>query len=237
VICCPGGPQTAVVALDKRTGKTVWKSPTTGDLAGYASPVLAVYQGLRMIFTMTSKAAIAVNADTGDLLWRVQHVTPFDENICTPIFHDGCVFVSTGHGVGSVLLRVKVSGQKAAVEEVWRSKGLDNHHGGVILLDGYLYGSCHSPRWACLDWKTGEKMYAERGVGKGSAMYADGMLYTLSEKGVMGLVKPTPDGHKVISQFRIPEGGEGPVWAHPVVCGGRLYIRHGEMLFAYDIKQ
>jgi outer membrane protein assembly factor BamB len=238
LICSPGGPQTAVVALDQRSGQTVWKSPSAGgDRAGYASPTLAVHEGLRMIMTMTSRHAIAVNADNGDLLWQFEHVTPWDENILSPLFHDGHVFISTGHRVGSVLLKVDVRGSKASVQEVWRSTDLDNHHGGVILLDGYLYGSRWTPGWTCLEWKTGRTMYTERGVGKGSLTYADGMLYTLSEGGQMGLVPATPENHTVVSRFQLPVGGEGPVWAHPVVCGGRLYLRHGDFLYAYDVRR
>ncbi len=238
LICSPGGPQTAVLALNKRNGRPVWKSPSVdGDRAGYASPALAVHQGLRMILTMTSKHAIGVNADTGELLWQFQHVTPWDENILTPIFHDGQVFISTGHRVGSVMLKVNVQGRKASVQEVWRSTDLDNHHGGTVLLDGYLYGSLWSPGWACLQWQSGKTMYSSRGVGKGSLTYADGMLYTLGENGQMGLVAATPQDHTVISRFRLPAGGEGPAWAHPVVCGGRLYLRHGNFLYAYDVRR
>lgn len=237
VICCPGGSETAVVALDKLSGQTIWKSPSAGDRAGYSSPALAEYQGLRMILTMTSRAIIGVNADTGDLLWRHEHITPWDENICTPIFRDGWVFTSTGHRVGSVMLEVSVSGKKASVKVVWKSVDLDSHHGGVVLLDGYLYGSRWTPQWVCLDWKTGKTMYEDRGVGKGSLTYADGMFYTLSEQGQMGLVKATPSGHEIVSRFRLPAGGEGPAWAHPVVCGGRLHIRHGDLLYAYGIKE
>ena len=118
---------------------------------------------------------------------------------------------------------------------IYEGSELDNHHGGVILMDGYLYGSCVRPVWVCLEWKTGRTMYTAEGVGKGSLTYADGMLYTLGENSKMGLVKPTPAGHDLISEFRIPAGGEGPSWAHPVVCGGRLYIRHGGFLYAYDV--
>jgi len=236
VICSPGGKETAVVALDKMTGETVWKSPSAGDLIGYATPAIAEHQGLRMILTMTAKALIGVNADDGDLLFRHEHITAYDVNALRPIFQDGHVFISSGYGSGSELLKVTVDGKKAGVERVWATKDLDNHHGGVILLNGYLYGSCHSPKWACLEWKTGKKMYAEKGVGKGSLTYADGMLYTLSERSKMGLVKATPEGHEVISQFSLPKGGEGPSWAHPVVCGGRLYVRHGDFLYAYDVK-
>lgn len=238
LICCPGGPEASVVALDKMTGKTVWTAKGTGDLAGYASPTLFQQDGLRILVTLNSKAMIGVNADTGELLWRVKHTALFDENILQPIYHDGCVFVSS-LAAGSVKWKVRVDGNRASVEELWRSKQLDNHHGGVVLVGNNLYGSSalyNLARWICLDWETGEMKYSNRGVGKGSLTYADGMLYTLSQRSKMGLVPATPAAHEVISEFRIPRGGEGPTWAHPVVCGGRLYIRHGEFLYAYDVK-
>ena len=241
LICCPGGPKTAVVALDKRTGRTIWQSPSAGgDLVGYATPTLAEYRGLRMILTMTLKAVIGVNADNGDLLFRFEHPTKYDVNATMPLYHDGHVFISSGYGTtGSTLLKLDVRGKKATVTKVWNSRDLDNHHGGVILLDGYLYGAAHNfnrGKWICLDWKTGEMKYAEKGVGKGSATCAEGMLYTMSERRDVGLVKATPAGHEVISQFKLPSGGEGPTWAHPVVRGGRLYLRHGDFLYAYDVR-
>ncbi len=238
LICCPGGKKASVVALDKKTGKTVWATEGTGDKTSYASPTLAEYRGLRMILTMNAKAAIGVNADTGELLWRFKHITSYDVNATKPIYHDGHVFISSGYGSGSALLKINVAGGKATVQQVWESKQLDNHHGGVILLDGYLYGACHqanNAKWVCLDWKTGELKHVERGVGKGSATCADGMLYTMSERRDVGLVKAAQEGHAVISRFKLPAGGEGPTWAHPVVCGSRLYLRHDNQLFAYDV--
>lgn len=236
VICCPGGEQAAMVALDKKTGKTVWVCKGAGDKPGYASPIVVDYEGLRQYVTMTSHAAIGVHAKTGELLWRFPHTTAYDANIPTPIYSDGCVFINSGYGSGGELLRLKVAGEKCSVEKVWGTKVLDNHHGGVILVNGFLYGSSHGGQWICLDFKTGEKKYSEPGVGKGSVTYADGMLYTYSERGTVGLVKATPEGHTVVSRFRVPAGGKGENWAHPVVCGGRLYLRHGDLLFAYDIK-
>lgn len=237
LICTPGGPETAMVALDKLTGKVVWKSPSAeDDAAGYATPTVIEHQGLRIVLTLTAKALIGVNAQNGDLLFRYEHATNYDVNVLTPIFHDGQIFISSGYGAGSEMLKLSVDGKKASVKQLWTSKDLDNHHGGVILVDGYLYGSCFKPKWACLDWKTGKTSYSEAGVGKGSLTYAEGMLYTLSEKSKMGLVGATPDAHKVISEFQLPKGGEGPSWAHPVICGGRLYLRHGDFLYAYDIQ-
>jgi outer membrane protein assembly factor BamB len=239
VICCPGGPQTAMVAMDKLTGRIVWKSPSaSGDLAGYSSPVLAECQGMRIIMVLSSRALIGVNADTGDLLWRFEHATPFDETIAMPFYRDGHVLIST-RTTGTVKLKINAAGRKASVEEAWRTTELDNQHGGFVLLDGYVYGACHvrnGGRWVCLDWQTGRRTYAEQGVGKGSLTTAEGMLYTLSQDSVMGLVKAVPEAHEVLSQFRLPEGGEGPSWAHPVVCGGRLYLRHGEFLYCHDVR-
>ncbi len=239
LICCPGGPKVSMVALDKMTGKTVWTAKSTGDPASYASPILVQCQGLRILMTLNAKALIGVNADTGQLLWRHEHVTQYEVNATMPLYYDGSVFISTGYRSGSELLRIKVNGTKADVEQVWSSKDLDNHHGGVILVDGYIYGAAHSSnngKWICLDWKTGKMLYAERGVGKGSVTFADGMLYTMSENGKVGLVPATPKNHTVVSQFQLPRDGKGPTWAHPVVCGGRLYLRHGDWLYAYDIR-
>jgi len=239
VICRPGGPEVSFVALDKRTGDVVWTSPSTGDQASYSSTTLAECQGLRIVLALMSEALVGANADTGDLLFRFEHRSPWDENIMMPIYHNGRVFIST-RTTGSVMLRLDVDGSRASVEEVWRNTDLDNHHGGVVLLDGYLYASSHvraAGKWIAIDWSSGQTMYAEEGIGKkGSLTFADGMFYVLGERGDVGLMKRTPTRCEITSRFRIPSGGEGPTWAHPVVCGGRLYVRHGDFLYAYDVK-
>ena len=238
VICCPGGPQTCMAALDKKTGSAVWTAPSTNELAGYASPTLAECGGLRIIMTLTAKGMVGVNAETGELLWHVKHESYADENVMMPIYHDGQVFISTLKA-GSVKWKINVKDGKATLGELWRTEELDNHHGGVILLNGDLYGTStfrNRNLWVCLDWETGRNKHMEKGVGKGSLTYADGMLYTLSENSVMGLVRPGESAYELVSSFRIPEGGKGNSWAHPVVCGGRLYIRHDNFLYAYNVR-
>lgn len=239
LICCPGG-ATAMVALDRRTGQTVWKAATAGEAAGYATAIVVTCQGLRLVLTMSQTSLIGVNADTGELLWKFPHFNPrYVANCVSPIYRDGQVFISGGYGTGSALLKIAVSGTKATVAPVWRSQELDNRHGGVVLLDGFLYGAAHEGRkgqWCCLEWQTGRLTYAEPGVGEGSLTAADGMLYTLSERRQVGLVRAGSSGHTVVSQFTLPAGGSGATWAHPVVCGGRLYLRHGDRLYAYDIR-
>jgi len=236
VVCVPGGEKVAMAALDKRTGKTVWTCPGTGDKPGYASPILVDYQGLRQIVTLMSASVVGVHADTGALLWRHEHKAYEDETISTPVFHDGLIAVATLGPGAARCLRLIVDGQTASAEQAWHTPALDNHHGGILALDGYIYGTKVRGTWVCLDFKTGQPTYTAKGVGKGALTYADGMLYAYSEKGVVGLVKATPDQHVVVSHFRIPQGGKGPSWAHPVVCGGRLYLRHGDLLFCYDIR-
>ena len=238
LICCPGGPQTCMVALDKKTGSVVWQAPSTGELAGYGSPILVEHQGLRIIATLTAKALIGVNADTGELLWHVKHESYADENILIPIYQDGCLFVSTLQA-GSVKWRIHVNDSNASLEELWRTRELDNHHGGVLLLEGGLYGNStfrNSNLWVCLDWEAGQVKHKTKAVGKGSLTYAEGMLYLFSEQRLMGLARPAPAGLELVSSFQIPQGGEGPSWAHPVICGGRLYLRHDDFLFACALR-
>jgi len=166
-------------------------------------------------------------------------MTAFDGNINTPIYYDGSVFICS-RTTGSRRLRLRVDGDRVSVKQVWESKLLDSQHGGILLLDDYLYGACRSASggpWVCLDARTGARMYAEKGIGTGSLTYADGLLYALNHKRTVALVRPGPRAFEISSQFNIPEYGRGPTWAHPVVCNGRLYIRHGDFLYCYDVAR
>ena len=237
LICVPGGVNAGMAALDKMTGETLWVCKETTERPGYASPIAIEFGGVRQYVTMMERSVVSVRADTGKLLWRQPHVAFADETVSTPVFHDRYVVVSTLGPGGTQCIELNADGGAVTAKQAWQTNVLNNHHGGAILLDGYVYGSNVGSKWVCLDLKTGKMAHAGDGVGKGSLTYADGMLYTYSEKdGTVGLVKATPEGHNVISRFRIPGGGQGPCWAHPVVCGGRLYLRHGDFLYCYDIQ-
>jgi len=238
VLCCPFGEKGSIVALDKTNGQTVWAAESVGDKAGYATPSIAEFAGRRMVLSMSGKALVGADLADGTLLFRHEHITKYDVNALKPVYDDGRIFISSGYGSGSEMVQLASSGSNITARQAWVSKAMDNHHGGVILWDGYIYGASSRGKWVCLDWDSGDTMYSEDGVGKGSLTMADGLLYTLSERGGdVGLVKPTPEGHEMISQFTIPEGGEGRVWAHPVVSAGRLYIRHGDFLYAFNVKK
>jgi outer membrane protein assembly factor BamB len=242
VICAVGGTKTSIVAVDKDTGKGLWASPRIGDKPGYASPIVIEYGGLRQIVTAMSRSIVSLDAATGNLLWKFGHRVKLDENIMTPIYHDGHVFVS-GPGNGSTLLKLKVTGdvtKKCTAQIAWKNPKLENKHGGVVLVDGYLFGhSSKGSRMMCVEFKTGKTMYStgHEAAGKKSASltFAGGMLYVQNDRKKIYLVPAGPKAFKPVSHFAILPGGSGPLWAHPVVFGGRLYIRHDKILLVYDI--
>jgi outer membrane protein assembly factor BamB len=241
VICCPGGETVFMAALDKDTGETRWTCTGVGAQHSHASVMIVEEQGLRQIVTMTASSVIGVATDTGRLLW--QHPHPARVNCNTPLYAEGGLYLFSTWGYGATKLRLTVNGQDASVEEVWHTVDLDNEHGGVMLVDGFLYGQAdgnHERRHlACLDAQTGTtKWTSDDLAGRLSAAltFAEGLLYIVTDAGEVGLVRPNPEGLQVVSRFQLPQGGLGPVWAYPVVCNGTLYLRHGEFLYAYDVR-
>lgn len=233
--CNPAGNKGFMICLNKKSGDLIWANTEIPGTVGFSSPVIGEFAGFRQLINLSSNCVYGVDTKTGTLLWSVEYENQRSNNCPDPIFHDGYVFASSGYGKGSTLIKLTSSGNTIIPETVWQTELMDNLHGGVILHDGYLYGSGHNKRgWFCLDFKTGKQMWKERGMG--TLIYADGMFYCLEERGMMKLVKATPEKHEVVSSFQVPNGGEGMHWPHPVVCGGRLYVRHADKLFAYDIK-
>jgi outer membrane protein assembly factor BamB len=234
VIVSPGGRGAGMAALDKTTGKTVWVSKELSDAAGYASPIVADVQGVRTIMTLTAEAGVGIRASDGKLMWRHPSVANSTANITTPVFHDNKVFYTSDYGTGGALLALRAQNGEVRAQEVYFTRDMQNHHGGVVLVDGYLYGY-HNAILTCLEFATGKVMWRNRSVGKGSVAYADGSLYLWSENNVAGLADASPAGYRETGRFRLPEQG-WPSWAHPVVSGGRLYIRDQGILTAYNIR-
>ena len=234
VVVSPGGRGAGMAALDKMTGKTVWVSKELSDAAGYSSPIVADVQGVRTIMTLTAEAGVGIRASDGKLMWRHPSVANDTANIATPVYADNKVFYSSDYGTGGALLALRAQNGEVRAQEVYFTRDMQNHHGGLVFVDGYLYGFNNSIL-TCLEFATGKVMWRNRSVGKGSLAYADGSLYLLSENNVVGLADASPAAYRETGRFRIAEQG-WPSWAHPVISGGRLYIRDQGILTAYNIR-
>lgn len=235
VIVSPGGNGAGIVALDKMSGKTVWTTKDLSDEAGYSSCIIEDVAGVRTIMNFTSTAAVGVRASDGKVMWRHTKAANRTANCTTPVFHNNKVFFSSAYDTGAVLLDLTARAGEVQAREVYFTRDMMNHHGGVVLVNGYLYGFSNSIL-TCLEFATGKKMWSARSVGKGSLTYADGMLYLFGENNSVALAEATPSGYNEKGRFNVQDQGR-PSWAHPVVAGGRLYIRNQGILTAYDVRQ
>jgi len=247
LICTPGGPEATMVALNKRTGEVIWRCaiPEFGekgvDGCGYSSAVVAEICGVRQYVQLVGRGVIGVEAATGRFLWGYDAVANTVANITSPIVRGDYVFATTAYNTGSALLKITRHGDALKAEEVYfiRSRDFQNHHGGVVLLGDYIYGG-HGPNRgdpACIELGTGEVVWKKRAPARGSAgvLYADGNLVFRYDRGEVLLIEASPKGLKVKGRFQTPDE-EGPAWAHPVIHQGKLYLRHANSLFCYDLR-
>jgi len=223
-----------MVKLDKMTGATVWTSKELSDTAGYSSIIVADVQEVRTYMTFTASAGVGVRASDGKLMFRYPAAANRVANIATPVYADNKVFFSSGYDTGGGLLNLTVQNGQVAAKQVYFTRDMKNHHGGLVLVEGYLYGYNDSIL-TCLEFATGKMMWRDRSVGKGSVTYADGHLYIQGENNIVGLAEATSTGYREKGRFQIPDKGK-PSWAHPVISDGRLYVRNQDILQVRDIK-
>ena len=236
LICTPGSERGTLLALDKKTGALLWQTAGLTDSAEYSSPMVVTIGGVRQYVQLTGRSVAGVAVD-GRLLWRAERKGR-TATVPTPIVHNDQVFVTSGYGVGCNLFKISKDGDTFNAEQVYANKNMANHHGGVVLVDGHLYG--HNDReWVCQNLQTGAIVWSNRGVGKGAVVYADGHLYTRSEsgKGRMALVEATSKGYVEKGRFEQPDRSKENSWPHPVIAGGKLYLRDQDVLLCYDVKQ
>jgi len=232
LIVTPGG-RNFMAALNKKTGKTVWKSRQFSG-AHYSSPICVEYKGVPMIINGAGDGIAGVHAKTGKILWTNDFAKGNMANVPTPAFQDGYVFWSVGYNKGGICLKLSVSGQDVTAGEVWRTEEIRTQYGGYVILGDYIYGN-NMYEWSCLELKTGKKIWGAKGVAKGSITYADGMLYLYGiEHGLMALAPATTKGLEFTGNFNV--AGMGSSRSPPVIAGGRLYLRYDENLYCFDIK-
>ncbi len=234
VVCTPGGPRGTLLALKKETGQTAWQCAELQDQAAYASVVPVEIGGMRQYLVLTGNTLAGVSAKDGKLAWRAarQGKTAV---VDTPIYHDGVVFVSSAYGIGCNAFRITAEGGRFKAEEIYAGTQFSSHHGGAIRVGDHVYG-LGDGRMKCVELKTGKLVWEDRSVGKGAIAYADGHFVCRGERGPIGLVEATPSGYKEKGRFTLEKNGGDAAWPHPVIFGGRLYVRDWDLLHCYDLK-
>lgn len=245
VVYLVGGEKHTMVALHKDSGKEIWTNESLGGAKSYASSTLIKSGARKIILAQTTDNLIGINPGDGQILWSY-NLIKYHKNrqgkggqTNPPLFYNNEIFVTSGYDHPGLMFSLSEDGTK--IDLKWRNDTLDNHHGGVVLYGGNIYGANwqHNSRgkWVCVNWDTGETNWENEWINKGSVITADDMLYLYEEKkGNVALVEPSTDSLKVLSNFIIGEG-EGPHWAHPAIYNGMLFIRHGDVLMVYNIKE
>ncbi|HEX8139639.1 MAG TPA: PQQ-binding-like beta-propeller repeat protein [Pyrinomonadaceae bacterium] len=228
-----GGPGASIVALNKRDGSLLWK--TQSDKAGYSSAIPVQVGGKTQVVFFTQERALGLDPADGKVLWQYARPANDVANVATPVARGNRVWISSDYGTGGGLVEIKASAGGVTASEVYFTKEMRNHHSSSVLVGDYLYGFS-SGILTAMRFDTGEVAWRDRSVGKGSLVYADGHLYCLSENGVVGLVEATPAAYREKGRFRIPQESL-PTWTHPVVSGGRLYLRDQDTIYAFDVRQ
>ncbi len=234
---------------NKKTGEVIWRSAELKDKASYASIIPVEFGGMRQYVQMTNTGVVGIAAKDGALLWKQPVAANGIAVIPTPIYHDRYVYVTSDYGAGCGLLKLKSSGGKVEAEKVYENKKfIQNHHGGVVLVDGMIYGCSGNTfaggtEWVCQDMKTGDKKWGSKAFDQAGAItYADGRLYCYGQTdGQVVLADVSAAGWKDKGTFTIPQTTkilrkQGKIWTHPVVANGKLYLRDQELLFCYDVS-
>jgi len=233
VYCQPGGPENNVVALNRFTGQKVWSQKAKGEIEAYGSPIILKRGNRDLLLTFSEMAFLGLDGKSGELLFTQKMDTAGNLHGNIPII-DGDDLIYT-EGDGNRTVKLKLSADGSSFSEVWRNRSFDNIMGGVVRLGDKIYGTAHRQMYLkCLDMKTGQVTDSVK-MFRGSTIAADGMLYVYTEKGIVNLVDPKPEGMQIVSSFKVTKGSK-EFFTHPVIHNGVLYIRHGEALMAYSIK-
>lgn len=237
LVCTPGGPRGTLAAFDKMTGNVLWRSKDLTDGAQYTSLVAADIEGVHQYVVLTGSSVAGVAAD-GKVLWHAPRKGQ-TAIVPTPVVDGNLVYVASGYGVGCDLFRISKAGEQFKAEQVYHKSEMVVHHGGLIRLGDYVYGySDKKPNGlTCMELKTGKVAWKNRSVGKGSLAYADHRLYLRSEgSGEVALIAATAKGYEQHGLLKQPDRSRENAWAHPVIAGGKLYLRDMDVLLCYDVK-
>lgn len=235
IYCVPGGRDANILAIDRNTGKIIWKSKGSGEISGYCSPLLVSLPKRKILITHMEKSIHGIDVSNGSVLWKSELVNQYSIHPNVPAYLDGYLYCTIGYGVGGVMLKLSEDG--SSVTRVWKNSDMDPKIGGFVVLNDRIYGTGDFNRgFYCLDWKTGKVLFKTLQLAPANIIANDGLLYLYSEKGQVALVEPLVDKFNIISSFQVPMG-EGPHWAHLVLYDKKLYVRHGSTLMVFDVAE
>ena len=232
VVVTPGGKNTTLVALNSATGETIWTSESLDDENTYASPVLVQNKDKKLIVTTTKKYILATDLNTGKIVWK--EMIYFTSG-SIPIQVNKQVYFS-GYWSGSKMLNI--SDDLSSFSFKWFDSLKIAKWGGAVKLGNLIYGTYEKGSGIFgLDWETGKQQVLKKGIGEANLLAADGMIYSYEDKsGIVSLLKPTDSNIEIVGSFKV-KLGKGPNLAHMSIGNGILFIRHGEYLMAYNIRQ
>lgn len=237
LICTPGGSAATMVALNKQTGRITWSAVSpSGEQAGYSSAITTTVGGVRQYVQFTAEGTIGVRAQDGAMMWKDTGAANSTANCSMPVLFNDCVFSASGYSQGGAMVRLASSRGTTACQRAYQTKDMKNHHGGMVVLDGHIYGSNDPGVLVCMDFMTGNVVWQDRSVGKGSLTYADGNLIVRGENGRLALVEATPKGYNELSRFEQPQRSDKPAWPYPVVADGKLFLRDMDTLLCFDLE-
>jgi outer membrane protein assembly factor BamB len=238
LVCTPGGKTATIVALDKSSGKTIWKSPLPeADQAAYASVIVVTVGGIKQYVQFLQKGLAGVDASTGKLLWRYDKTSKSPANIPTAVAYQNYIYSASGRG-GCGVVELKAKDHEVEAEPVYFNMKLPNAIGGSVEVGGFLYGTS-TGGLQCVDFITGTQKWQSRGIGIGSIVYADSRLYLHGENGDVALVECASDGYHEKGRFsppNPPEKRKGKAWSYPAIANGTLYIYDFGTLWSYNVK-
>ena len=253
VIYTPGGSDGTMAALNKNTGAVVWRTKEWTDPAGFSSAIVVEVGGIRQYIQQASKGVAGISAKDGKLLWKTDNSAYRTAVIPTPVFNDNVVYVTNGYNGGCMCIRLTKEGDGIKAETIYANRNMDNQHGGVVLINGQIYGHSERPStpgdsWVCQNFKTGEITWSQKtqdvGIGKGSLFaIGDRLLLFDMQKGTLAVVAASPEGWKEFGRIEIPErmkddpSTDKQLWSHPIVANGKLYLRDHDLLFCFDLKK
>lgn len=236
VYCYPGGAESNIVALDRLTGKPVWKSKALGDGVSFCSPILIQLPERKLLVTLSREYLLGLDAQTGELLWshKEDSVKYEGEHCNTPIYDNGFIYCISGDEKGNGAYKIALSADGKSIKEVWRNNRVLNAIGGFVKIGDHIFATSNDNKLKCIDSQTGAVLDSIKGL-RGSIIYADNHLYCYSDNGNVNLIKHTGSKMEVVSKFKITKGAKEH-FAHPVIADGVLYLRHGNVLMAYAVK-